>query len=151
MKLHGCLLAALAVCAPLVRAQYFSDGWKPGQPTTQASNAAPTGGFDPAASQAAAAAQGGPASSQGNFLERVLKSGPLSNLFAKTGVNITERLEAAHAAQAAMWDQRIPLITDENYNDLIVNETFASEEEERARVWFLVMCVPLLSIPVNVG
>ena len=145
MKLHGCLLAALAVCAPLVRAQYFSDGWQPGQPTTQASNAAPTGGFDPAASQAAAAAEGGPASTQGNFLERVLTSGPFASFFAKTGVNITERLEAAHAAQAAMWDQRIPLITDENYNDLIVNETFASEEEERARVWFIVMCVPTVS------
>jgi hypothetical protein len=38
-----------------------------------------------------------------------------------------------------MWDKRIPLITDENYESLIVGETFSSEEEESERVWFLIV------------
>lgn len=145
MKLHTSLLTSLAACATLVRAQYFSEGWKPGQATTQSPNSVPTGGFVPQP------AQGGSPSAQGNFLERMLTSGPLSRLFEKSGVNITERLEAAHRARAEMWDQRIPLITDDNWEDLVANETFASEEEERKRVWFLVMCVTALYAVVEVN
>jgi hypothetical protein len=46
-------------------------------------------------------------------------------------------LEAAQA-QSEIWDTRIPLITDENYNDIIVNEVL-TEEEAKNRVWFLIV------------
>lgn len=137
MKLHACWLPLLALCAPFARAQYYSDGWRPGQPTTKAADAAPTQGFDPSQPQQG---QAPPSSSnQGNFVERMLTSGPLSQLFAKTGVNISERLEAAHKARLDIWDQRIPFLTDDNWEELVVNETFTTEEEERERVWFFVM------------
>ena len=38
------------------------------------------------------------------------------------------------------WDERIPLITDENYGELIVNETLTAQEE-RERIWFLIVYV----------
>lgn len=38
------------------------------------------------------------------------------------------------------WDERIPLITDSNYQDVIVNEELSTEEEEK-RVWFLIITV----------
>jgi hypothetical protein len=67
----------------------------------------------------------------------MLSNGPVSQLFNRWGINITERLEAAKA-NTEIWDSRIPLITDDNYNDLIVNEVLTTEEE-KDRVWFLVM------------
>lgn len=139
MKLRTCVLSALALCTPLVRAQYFSEGWKPGQPVTQAYDAVPTGSFDPSQPQPERKAPPS-LSGEGNWLERILTSGPITHMFEKTGVNITERLEAAHNARVQMWDQRIPLLTDDNWEELVVNETFSSEQEERDRVWFFVMC-----------
>lgn len=75
-------------------------------------------------------------------LSTYLETEPLKSLFNRAGVNITERLEAARK-EAKFWDERIPLITDDNYEDLIVEEKFSSLEEERDRVWFLVMFVQL--------
>ncbi|KAF8897868.1 hypothetical protein BD779DRAFT_1667782 [Infundibulicybe gibba] len=63
---------------------------------------------------------------------------PFVSLFARFGVNITERLKDAR--QAALWDERVQLITDDNYRDLIVNEELG-EQEEKDRVWFLVISV----------
>jgi len=67
----------------------------------------------------------------------MLSNGPVSQLFNRLGINITERLEAAKA-NSEIWDNRIPLITDDNYNDLLVNEVLTTEEEKN-RVWFLIM------------
>jgi hypothetical protein len=64
-------------------------------------------------------------------------TGPIAQLFNRLGINITERLQAAQA-NLEIWDGRVPLITDENYNDVIVNEAL-TEEEAKNRVWFLLM------------
>jgi hypothetical protein len=71
-------------------------------------------------------------------LEKILSLGPFADLFSSVGVNITEKLAAAAAERAL--DGRVPLITDENYDEMIVKEAL-TEEEERDRVWFLVMWV----------
>ena len=55
-------------------------------------------------------------------------------MFEKLGMNITEKLDQAKG----IWDDRIQLITDDNYEALIVNEPL-TEEEESERVWCLVM------------
>ena len=44
------------------------------------------------------------------------------------------------------WDERIPFITDENFEELIVNEPL-TEQEEKDRLWFIVMCVRPRSPP----
>jgi len=43
--------------------------------------------------------------------------------------------------QDEIWDRRIPLITDDNYKDLVEEEEFGSLEEEKDRLWFIVISV----------
>lgn len=136
MKLSALLLAALCVPAS---AQYFSEGWAPGKAVPTATQAAPA--FDPSKHTAAAAAA--PPAQADGFLGKLLTTGPLGTLLGRAGVNVTERLAAAQQS-LELWDPRIPIISDDNYKDIIVNEEL-TEEEERDRVWFLVMCVILTS------
>jgi hypothetical protein len=70
-------------------------------------------------------------------LSYILSTGPVSRFINRLGVNITERLEAARAFPE-IWDSRIPLVTDDNFNELIVNEEL-TDEEEKQRVWLLIM------------
>jgi hypothetical protein len=131
MKFSGVL--ALAAVA---NAQYFSGGWVPGQAVT-AENAAPSAGGGVPSGHKAQPAE--PFSFSSLFdMNKILSSGPVKGLFDKAGINITERLEAAAVSP---WDDRIPLITDENYHDMVVNEAM-TPEEERDRVWVIVVCVP---------
>ena len=111
-------------------AQYFSEGWAPGQTVTTEA-AAPT--FIP--NNPAAASAGGLA---GLFdISKILTSEPLVSLFQRAGLNITEKLEGA-IEKSKLWDDRVPLITDDNYSNLIVNEPL-TEQEEHNRVWIIVM------------
>jgi len=112
-------------------AQYFSEGWVPGQAVT-AEPSAPSAGAPPSGQKP----QSEPFSFS-SFLDinNILTSGPVKGLFEKAGINITERLEAA---AVSLWDDRVPLITDENYFDMVVNETM-TEEEEAKRVWVIVV------------
>ncbi|KAJ7018373.1 hypothetical protein C8F04DRAFT_1016341 [Mycena alexandri] len=126
------VLSVLALVAT-ANAQYFSDGWKPGQ-TVTAENAAPSVGGAVPPRQDAQPAE--PFSFSNLFdLTKVLGSGPVKGLFEKAGINITERLEAAAVMP---WDMRVPLITDENYSDMVVNEELTPEEEEK-RVWAIIV------------
>ena len=123
------LLALLASA----NAQYFSAGWSPGQkqPDPQ----------QPVASKPVSEpAKPTSLRSLLNFFDtsKILKSGPSVALFNCFGINITERMEAASTAK--IWDDRVPLITDDNYDDLIVNEAL-TEQEEIDRVWIIVMYV----------
>ena len=111
MKLTA-LVVGLFVATIGTNAQEFSPGWIPDQQA--ATTAAP------------------PVESAG-LLNSVLTSGPVSSLFAKLGINITKTLE-----KPKYWDERIPLITDNNYQDVIVNEPL-SDEEEQARTWVFIM------------
>jgi hypothetical protein len=68
-----------------------------------------------------------------SFLDKLVTDGPLSAVTSLIGLNISGTPDVS-------WDARIPLITDSNYVDMIVNETMTPEEEEK-RVWFLVITV----------
>lgn len=132
MRLVTLAFAALTFVAPS-GAQYFSAGWTPGQavPTVTPD----TSSFDPKAKSAAFPP---PREGESRFsLSYILSTGPAAQLFDRLGINITERLEAAKN-NTEIWDRRIPLITDDNYNDFIVNEVL-TEEEEKNRVWLLMM------------
>jgi hypothetical protein len=129
MRPETLALAALALVAPSC-AQYFSSGWTPGQavPTNTPASplAAETRPLPP------------PSQAQSPFsLSYILSTGPVSQLFDRFGINITERLEVART-NSDIWDTRVPLVTDDNFNDLIVNEVF-TDEEEKHRVWLLIM------------
>ena len=125
------IFATLALAA-LARAQYFSAGWNPGQtvqkdapPTTSATSELPPSST--------------PVPSSGSLFDMTnfLSSPPVVSLFSRFGVNITEKL-AQVAAKNQHWDNRIPLITDDNYRELIVNETLTTPEE-KDRMWFMVV------------
>jgi hypothetical protein len=73
---------------------------------------------------------------------RLVTTGPIHHLLTLAGVNITQHLAAAtQRANEKPWDTRIPMITDENWEHMVVNEPLSSEEE-KDRTWFMVVCVP---------
>ena len=132
--LHGLSLLALLTSA---RAQYFSEGWDPSKPVPTSSY----GKAKPAAAEGEAAAsvpEDEPLTPSKLFsyldTEKLLKTKQAQYLFEKLGMNITEKLDQAKG----IWDDRIQLITDDNYEALIVNEPL-TEEEESERVWCLVI------------
>jgi hypothetical protein len=130
MKLNALAFVAL-VFVPPSTAQYFSAGWIPGQVVPTAVPSASS--FKPETTSLYPSRRG-----ESRFsLSKILSAGPIGHLFESLGINITERLEAAQA-NSEIWDERIPLITDENYNNDIVNEAL-TEEEAKDRVWFLIM------------
>ena len=138
MKVPFTSLGALALVG-FVSAQYLSKGWTPGQKVEEAPTAAT---YVPGASQTASSG-GAPAPAATPFslsslfsLDKLLTSEPAVKLFNNFGINITERVQ--HAFPSKLWDDRIELITDDNYNDLIVNEPL-TEEEEKERTWIIVM------------
>ncbi|KAH9049687.1 hypothetical protein EDB84DRAFT_1452618 [Lactarius hengduanensis] len=130
MRLITLAFTALTLVVPS-GAQYFSAGWTPGQavPTVTPD----TLSFEPKATSLPPLREG-----ESRFsLSYLLSTGPAAQLFDRLGINITERLEAAKN-NSEIWDGRVPLITDDNYNDLIVNEVL-TEEEEKSRVWLLIV------------
>lgn len=136
MRLNTLALAALAFVAPSC-AQYFSAGWTPGQ-------AVPTPTDTPEPTSSSLSAETTPLPSlppppQGQWfdLSHILSTGPVSRFLNSFGVNITERLEAGRAVPE-IWDTRIPLVTDDNFDELIVNEELTNEEEKH-RVWILIV------------
>ncbi|KAI9467109.1 hypothetical protein BJY52DRAFT_1236490 [Lactarius psammicola] len=129
MRLITLAFAALTLVAPS-GAQYFSDGWTPGQAVPTVTPDASS--FDPKTTSIP------PREGESRFsLSYLLSTGPAAQLFNRLGINITERLEAARN-NSEIWDGRVPLITDDNYNDFIVNEVL-TEEEEKSRVWLLIV------------
>ncbi len=130
MRLITLAFAALTLVVPS-SAQYFSTGWTPGQAVPTVTPDAPS--FDPKTTSLPPPREG-----ESRFsLSYLLSTGPAAQLFNRLGINITERLEAARN-NSEIWDGRVPLINDDNYNDFIVNEVL-TEEEEESRVWFLIM------------
>lgn len=141
MKLAAVLCTALA-CAASSSAQYFSDGWKPGQPAAHATHDAAA----PVFTSGGQAQQ--PAEATSPFdMTKILSTGPIGSLLAKAGLNFSQTLNATEKL-AEMWDPRIPLIHDDNYDEYIVNEEL-TPEEEAARVWFMIMCVPAYFFPAG--
>ena len=129
MRLLSALLFGSTVVALTEgKAFEYSSGWSPGQTAK-------------ATSSPSAAASFKSASSGGGFSwTSLLTSGPIGTLFAQSGINMTEKLtEARQKGSELPWDDRIPMIRDDNFEQLIFNETFDIPEEEEARVWFLVV------------
>ncbi|PAV21035.1 hypothetical protein PNOK_0366200 [Pyrrhoderma noxium] len=140
-------LAALGIAAifsSVSSAQYLSEGWKPGQVVTTSTTGQ---SYEPTlVTSASDGANSGQPTAKAKGLASLfdlstyLELPPVQALLGRAGVNITEKLESARAA-AKVWDERIPLITDYNYNDVIVEEEFDTLEEERDRVWFIIISI----------
>ncbi|KAF8645480.1 hypothetical protein AX16_007765 [Volvariella volvacea WC 439] len=141
MRLSSISFALLTTTfTTLANAQYFSAGWSPGEPVPAADDTVapqPTA-YDPSANNGHTDKQGPQSLSSLFDMKNILGSRPSVALFARFGINITERLATQFDN---MWDERIPLITDDNYEDVIAREQFESEEEERNRLWLLVVTV----------
>ncbi|KAK0461642.1 uncharacterized protein EV420DRAFT_1526403 [Desarmillaria tabescens] len=127
---------ALLCSLSLARAQYFSEGWTPGQAVpSEVPIPNPASTPVPADSQEESAPLR-PSDLLKLFEAKTwLASEPAVALFSRFGINITERLAAA---EVLPWDSRIPLITDDNYEEMIVKEEL-TEEEEAERVWALLI------------
>lgn len=125
----------LLACVGTVTAQYFSDGWSPNQSAQKETQTAA-----PATESSSSVAGETTPSAMGSIfnLTTILSSEPIASFLSRLGINVTASLEAA--ATTKLWDDRIPLITDDNYGEIIVNETMTPEEEEQ-RMWFLMMFV----------
>ena len=119
-------LLGILGCFGVVSAQYFSAGWSPGEPVQHetARDSSPEG------------SQPQYSSASTFDWSSILKSGPVMSILTRLGFNATEWRDSVQAI--SLWDDRIPLVTDENFNDLIVNEGMTPEEEAK-RMWFLVM------------
>lgn len=127
MRLQALSLGLLAITG-VANAQYFSAGWTPGQPIPTEPAAAPTSW-----PQTSPEAGSNHASAPSKFLDELVTVGPVSAIMSLVGLNIS-------GTRDFDWDERIPLITDSNYQDVIVNEELSTEEEEK-RVWFLIITV----------
>jgi hypothetical protein len=139
MKILSLLLGSLAFVAS-VDAQYFSEGWKPGKAVPSKQPSTPSTGATEAPKPTRTGRPSLKELSSMLDLSHLLASGPVVSLAARAGINMTEKLAIARSHK--FWDERITLIDDDNYGDLIVNETM-TVEEEKSRVWFLVMYVCL--------
>ncbi|KAG6812091.1 hypothetical protein H0H92_004391 [Tricholoma furcatifolium] len=142
MKFSALSLGICAFAVVSTNAQYFSAGWAPGQPVPSAESTPANAGVPPhTASTGKVAPQRPSAGGVSSFFDlTTLLSSPLAeSVFSKFGVNITERLASA-TEKTKVWDPRVPLITDDNYQDLIVNEPLNAQEEED-RTWILVISV----------
>ena len=147
MRLLVVLSGLLAACAPAA-AQYFDEGWKPGMPVRDQPPVQQYQGQQPFAVPPKAVPTQEKSKTPLELynqvaekltVENVLGSGPAVALFDKFGINITDKL--ANASKSLdVWDKRIPLITDDNFDEIIVNEEM-SEEEARDRIWFLIVFV----------
>lgn len=121
----GILCIVLAVHAEVFQ---YSSGWSPGQKPTQVAppSSAPT--YSPSPAQ------------PGKFgWSSLLTSGPIGSLLSRSGINVTEKLAEAQEKSKLPWDDRITMITDSNYEELIFNEEFVTPEEEAERVWFIIV------------
>ncbi|QRV72369.1 hypothetical protein RhiJN_00383 [Ceratobasidium sp. AG-Ba] len=137
------LLTALALTGS-ARA-YFSEGWKPGQPVPTL-EATPVGNAVPptptAAPTPAAKWSWKEFSSKHLDLGRLVTEGPVATALSGLGINAAEQLAQARARAAERgWDEDVPLLTDENYELLVKNETFATPEEAEKRIWFVVVTI----------
>lgn len=136
------LCIALAVLVPASHA--YTAGWQPGQPITRyltstasAPHAVPTAASDvpvePVKPWSWKDMKFG--------LEDFLTSKPVAHALNRVGFNVSEQLAAARAGVPPRFAAGIPLITDNDYESIIHNETFVSEQEENDRVWALIVTV----------
>lgn len=136
----------------------YTEGWQPGKAYTKylTSSSSATAGADSSIPTAAAdpsqyykpAAVAKPAliSSFDDLkrlfsLEEILTKGPISRIAQRFGFNVTAQLEMAREGIPPRFSLDIPLLTDANYEEDLLNEQYASPEEEDERVWAIMWCV----------
>ncbi|KAG6891310.1 hypothetical protein C0992_009191 [Termitomyces sp. T32_za158] len=140
MRFSALSLGLYILAVTSVNAQYFSAGWTPGQPVPDPELTHAKGSIPQEPGHKVAPQRITPSSIVNFFDITTLLSSPLSvSLFSKLGINITERLESA-LEKTKVWDNRVPLITDDNYQDLIINEPLTPQEEQD-RTWVIVISV----------
>lgn len=119
--------------ALLTSAQYLSQGWQPGQPASITQD-------DPAPVYTPGVEHPGTSSASSGLselfsLHTLLTWSPVASLLEHLGVNITEHVALT---RARLWDERITLITDDNFQELVVREPL-TEEQVKDRVWIVIM------------
>jgi hypothetical protein len=110
-------------CATSTYAQYSPAGWFPGQPASPS----PTS-TTPAPEHTLDHSQ--PSPPLGHFVEKILASDPVAKIFSSFGINITDRLATSAKQREELVGFPHPLITDESYPELIVNEKLTEQEEQ---------------------
>ncbi|KAG6850191.1 hypothetical protein H0H93_016619 [Arthromyces matolae] len=138
MKLFALSLGFWAFAS--ANAQYFSAGWAPGQPIPNPEPTPAKGGIPQDTPVKVAPQRPNPKGISELFdITNILSSSVAVSVFSKFGINITERLESA-IEHTKVWDSRVPLITDDNYHELILNEPLNAQEEQD-RTWMIVISV----------
>jgi len=134
MKLSAAAFS-LFLFVSTTNAQYFSVGWSPGQKVSSQSTPAESVASSSSQTAVPAATENTPSTwTPNSFIEKLLASGPAVALLSSLGLNVSAALNEK------LWDERIQLITDENYQDVIVNETL-TPKEEKERAWVILMYV----------
>lgn len=130
MHLRGvCLLLATRA---ILASAYYSSGWSPDDTKTTAMSSPTPSTEGGAGATPEPAVTGSPFSFDWTDL---IKKGPIGDLFKLAGINVTEHLEAAKQRAAVKpYDQRVPLITDENYESLIFDPV-----DGKDKTWFIVV------------
>ena len=149
MKLSSLLplIATSLICAVASSADAndYSDGWaaEAAAAETTPSTSSWTALTESTTSLPAAST---PASSPWFDWTRLVTSGPIYHLLTSVGVNVTQHLDAvSQRVNEKPWDPRVPMITDENWEDMVLNEPLFPEDE-KDRTWFMVVCVPLFRL-----
>ena len=96
-----------------------------------------------------------------DFVEGIAYNAPLRQALQQVHITTLRRMPGSPArllrslflatpniTELDVWDPRVQLVTDDNWDELIVNEELTEEEEER-RTWFLVMCACFPSIDAS--
>lgn len=135
-------LLPLLSLLPLSNA-YFSEGWQPGQPATKYLTSTTSALFAVPTIAGSNADPKEPWSwkelKEKFSVEELLKSEAVESFLGRFGVNVTKSLEIAREAMPPRFSTAIPLVTDDNYETILFNETFTSPREEADRVWVLLV------------
>lgn len=138
--------ALFAVLSTTTSAAY-TDGWQPGKPYTKYLTSSTTTGT--AGSSIPTSPTSSPQHAEQKSwsfkdifnLENILTQGPVSRVIQKFGFNVTAQLEMARQGIPPRFAPDIPLLTDANYEDELLNEQYASQQEEDDRVWAIMWYV----------
>ena len=129
-----CLLAFPAIL--IANTYAYTEGWRPGQPYTKyITGTSAAGSSTPTKAADAPPVKPWSIKDIKFTLEDVLAKGPISNILQKFGYNVTAQLEKAREGIPPRFTTAIPLLSDINYEEELLNERFSSPEEEDRRVW----------------
>jgi hypothetical protein len=128
------LLAFLGILPAITYA--YTEGWRPGQTYTKyMTGTSAAGSSTPTRATDATPAKPWSIKDFKFGLEDVLTKGPVSHVLQKFGFNVSAQLETVRKGVPPRFTTAIPLLSDANYEDDLLNERFPSPEDEDERVW----------------